>query len=69
MAEVLLKLKDDEETGELSVSYSFNPPPISTDEDDEDMTTLSQDYGMWFLEMLLERPLEDSDFDQFPNVH
>lgn len=61
MARVLIELTDNYETGEMEVNYSFDPIPISVEEQDADMVSVAQDHGMYVIEQLLGRPLEDED--------
>lgn len=73
MATVTIKLVDmedtvnDDEEG-MQVFFSFDPPPVTTDEEQSDMVTVSQDHGMFIVEQLLGYRLTDEDFHE-PTLH
>lgn len=73
MAKFMLILEDDEDTensGEegMNVRYHFEPPPLTTDEEQAELVTVAQDHGMFIVEHLLGKPLNDDDFME-PTFH
>jgi len=71
VSEVRIYMTDDlDEDGNdiMTIGFSFDPPPITTDEEAAEFQTIAQDWGMFVVEHLLGYPLTDEDFTP-PTVH
>lgn len=73
MARVTIIIDDQEGTVQdpdngIRVQSSFDPPPLTTDPDQQEITTLAQVLGMDVVEKLMGYPLQDEDFCE-PTYH